>query len=93
MRTTKSFINAVNADIANANAHYSNMWKVAEMQEFAGNKPHKVYAAIVYVCERIDSEPEFWIYYNFDSTMGNTVRYTTRKTAKEAEEEFTSTLV
>ena len=93
MRTTKSFINAVNAGLAKSNVYYSSLWKVAEVQDITGKRTRKTYAAIVYVCERIDSKPEFWIYYNFDSARGNTVRYTTRKTAKEAEEEFTATLV
>lgn len=91
MKTTKSFINAVNADLAKSDVRHSSMWKVATMQDFVGKKSHKVHAAVVYVCARIDSEPEFWIYYNFDKSMGNLVRHTTRKTAKEADEEFANT--
>lgn len=94
MKTTKSFINAVNADLARYDMHYSSLWKVATMQDIvAGKKSRKVHAAVVYVFARIDSEPEFWIYYNYDTSMNNDVHFVRRKTAKEADEEFANTLV
>lgn len=93
MKTTKSFLNAVNEDLVRLNVRYSNVWRVATMQDFVGKKSHNVHAALVYVCARIDSEPEYWIYYNFDKSMGNAIGFTRRETAKEAEEEFANTLV
>lgn len=94
MKTTKSFINAVNEDLARYDFYYSSVWKVATMQDIVANKrARKVHAAVVYVCARIDSEPEFWIYYNYDTSMGDEVRFTRRDTAKEADEEFANTLV
>lgn len=94
MKTTKSFLNAVNEDLVRLNVRYSNVWKVATMQDnVAGKRALKTHVAVVYVCERIDSEPEFWIYYNYDTSMGNNVSKTTRKTSKEADEEFANTLV
>ena len=92
MKTTKTFVKAVNADLARYNVHYSSLWKVAEMQNLITEKKKtKTYAAVVFVLARIDSEPEYWIYYNFDSSMGNNVRFTRRNTAKEADEEFANT--
>lgn len=93
MKTTKSFINAVNEDLAKLNAYYVSVWKVATMYDVIGKQKRKVHAAVVYVCARIDSEPEYLIYYNYDTSMGDEVRFTRRDTAKEADEEFANTLV
>ena len=92
MKTTKSFINAVNADLERYNLRYSSLWKFATMQDtIVGKRSSKVHAAVVYVCARIDSEPEYWIYYNFDTSMGNAIGFTRRETAREANEEFVNT--
>ena len=93
MRTTKKFINAVKADIANSDVNYSSIWSVAEKQTFVGKNASKTYVALVYLYERADSEPVFRIYYNFDDGMGNRVDYTTRNTTDEANEEFSKTLI
>ena len=91
MKTTKSFINAVNADLAKSNVRYSSMWRVAEMVEFVG-KPSKTYVAMVHVKERFDGEWVFWIYCNFDISMGYKVGKVTRKTVEEANKEFADML-
>lgn len=93
MRTTKKFINAVNEDIAKSNVRYSSIWSVAEERLYVGKNVSKMYAALVYLSEAEGSSSVFRIYYNFDSSMGNIVGYTTRKTIEDANKEFAKTLI
>ena len=93
MRTTKTFIDAVKADLAKSNLNYSSIWSVAEKRSYIGKNVSKRYAALVYVCERAGSGPVYRIYYNFDASMGDKVDYTIRKTVEEANNEFAKTLI
>ena len=93
MRTTKTFINAVEADLAKSNLNYSSIWSVAEKRSYVGKKVIKRYAALVYLFESENTSSVFRIYYNFDSSMGNRVGYTIRKTVENANEEFAKTLI
>ena len=93
MRTTKTFINAVEADLEKSNLNDSSILSVAEKRTYVGKKTNKTYVALVYLLESENTSSVFRIYYNFDSSMGKQVCYTTRKTVEYANEEFAKTLI
>ena len=93
MRTTKTFINAVKEDLAKSNFYYYSIWSVAEKRSYVGKKVSKRYVALVYLFESENTSAVLRIYYNFDSSMGNDIGYTTRKTVEDANREFAKALI